>query len=160
MRIVLTTLLILVASAAHAEIAVRFQEGAPKDTFSFVNRAACALSGDLLLDLEGSQGGLVFDVTAAGAGVQVSQPFAVVEGADHLRDVPTVADGDRSVVLRVRDWPAGARIAFTIDVDDTMKAREITVSDSEIAGASVSFSDETQAEFAGPTVTLPTPACP
>ena len=162
MRSAIAAALVLLATGARADIAVRFQEGAPKDRFSFENRGACVLTGDLRLDLESSRGGLVFDVSAAGAGVEVFQPFDLVEGADHVRGVPVVADGDRAVVLRVADWPAGARIAFTIDVDDTLKGREITVSDAEIAGATVAFAGggETRAVFAGPSVMLPAPPCP
>ena len=44
-------------------------------------------------------------------------------------------DGDRQVVLSIRRLAPGIRIAFTIDVDDTISPRGITVSGSEIEGA-------------------------
>ncbi len=128
----------LASLPAAADIAVRFTEGAPKDRFEITNLAACAVvAADLVIDLGASAGGLVFDVTGSGAGVEVFQPFALVAGADALAVLPQVADGDRQIRLAVRSLAAGARIAFTIDVDDTVGPRGITVSDAEITGAEV-----------------------
>jgi hypothetical protein len=80
---------------------------------------------------------LVFDVTDQGAGVEVYQPFELVAGADTVSTLPEVADGDTSVTLALVGLTAGKDVAFTIDVDDTINAREITVTDSEIEGATV-----------------------
>ena len=46
-------------------------------------------------------------------------------------------DGDNQLTLELKSLAAGASISFTIDVDDTTKNRETTVSDTEIAGAGV-----------------------
>ncbi|WP_370401702.1 aggregation factor core [Sulfitobacter sp. JB4-11] len=136
-RLTLCTLM-LSATAAAADLTVRFEEGAPKDRFTLTNTGDCALPAMVVtLDLGTAPAGLIFDVTGAGAGVQVFQPFEVVAGADALIEVPRVLDGDTAVRLRLSGLAAGADVAFTVDVDDTGGGREITVTGSEIAGASL-----------------------
>lgn len=126
------------AGQAHADIEVRFQEGAPKDRFTITNTSACPLGAlDVTIDLSGSSAGLVFDVTAQGAGVEVFQPFELVAGRENLATTPQVRDGDNAVTLELSRLGQGQSVAFTIDVDDTIGAREITVSRAEITGASV-----------------------
>jgi hypothetical protein len=71
--------------------------------------------------------------------VQVFQPFRLTEGATLVQDTPQVQDGDQTLTLSLRDLPVGQSVAFTIDVDDTIGQREITVSGSEIAGARVAI---------------------
>jgi hypothetical protein len=123
---------------AFADIGVRFIESAPKDRFEITNLAACdVVATDVVVDLGTAAGGLIFDVTGAGAGVEVFQPFDLVAGADALAAVPKVADGDTQVALSIRRLAPGKRIAFTIDVDDTVSPRGIMVSGSEIQGAVV-----------------------
>lgn len=127
-----------VAQTAAADLAVAFDEGAPKDRFTFQNIGNCPISGAVLtLDLSGSAAGLIFDVTGQGAGVEVFQPLDVVDGADALAGLPTARDGDTQVAIDIVALAPGDAIAFTIDVDDTAGGREITVSDAEIQGASV-----------------------
>lgn len=129
------------ATAAKADIRVRFIEGAPKDQFVLVNEGRCAVpTSELVVDLSGSTAGLIFDVTGTGAGVDVFQPFELVEGASAVKGVPTVSDGDTQVSLSVMQLAPRARIAFTIDVDDTLGPRGTMVSDAEIAGATVRWS--------------------
>ncbi len=152
-------------SSALADIVVRFDEGAPKDRFEIRNTAACALNdATIIIDMTGSAGGLIFDVTATGAGVQVFQPFEVVTGRNALAELPAVKDGDRKVALRVDTLPSGGTIAFTIDVDDTKKQREITVAGSELQGASItvqSMGQKTTGVFgAAPKLRVKSPACP
>jgi len=126
------------ATSAHADLAVRFSEGAPKDRFSLTNTADCALGpAQITVDLGTAPAGLIFDVSASGAGVEVFQPFEVVSGAQNLATLPKVTDGDTAVTLNLKGLAAGETVAFTIDIDDTGGGREITVSGSEIAGASV-----------------------
>lgn len=128
--------LVLTATTAHADLTLRFDEGAPKDRFTLTNTSDCALPAmDVTVDLGTAPAGLIFDVTGAGAGVQVFQPFEVVAGADKLRETPAVLDGDSAVMLRLTGLGPDQSVAFTIDVDDTGGGREITVSGSEIAGA-------------------------
>lgn len=154
----------LLATPALSQIEVRFMEGAPKDRFQVSNVGGCPMgASQVTIDLAGSAGALVFDVTAAGAGVEVFQPFEVVTGADRLLSQPVVRDGDRAIVLDLSGMAPGEVVAFTIDVDDTIGAREITVTGGEIAGATVKLrSDgaEVSAAFRnGPTATLATTAC-
>ncbi|MGR3501744.1 aggregation factor core [Pseudaestuariivita sp.] len=123
-----------------ADVVVSFRDGAPKDRFEVANVGDCDLgAGRLALDFAGSAGGLIFDVTDRGAGVEVFQPFEIVEGAEYLDGFAEIADGDSFALLEFSGMPAGARFAFTIDVDDTGGGREITVSGSEIAGATATW---------------------
>ena len=129
---------LLGAMSAQADVAVSFSEGAPKDRFTLTNTGDCALpQGRVIVDLGTAPAGLIFDVTAAGAGVEVFQPFDVVAGGDALSSLPRVADGDSAVTLDIKGLAKGKSIAFTIDVDDTAGGREITVNGSEIAGATI-----------------------
>jgi hypothetical protein len=132
------TCLILSAGVAQADLAVRFDEGAPKDRFTLTNTGTCALPAfDVTLDLGSAPSGLIFDVTGNGAGVQVFQPLALVTGQDTLRSTPKVRDGDNAITFNFKGLNAEQMLAFTIDVDDTSGGREITVDGSEIAGARV-----------------------
>ncbi|NNE53086.1 MAG: aggregation factor core [Sulfitobacter sp.] len=134
----LACIALLCASTASADILVRFDEGAPKDRFSFTNEGACPLPAmELTLDLSTAPAGLIFDVTGSGAGVQVYQPFEIIAGGDLLVGTPTVADGDAAIGLPLRSLATGQTVAFTIDVDDTGGASETIVSGSEISGARV-----------------------
>ncbi len=126
------------STMAHADISVTFIEGAPKDRFTIENAGGCVLDGaTMTIDLGASQAGLIFDTTSKGAGVEVFQPFELVAGVDFIQSKPAVRDGDKSVDLLLRDLPRQESIAFTVDVDDTMGGREITVSNTEIEGAVV-----------------------
>ncbi|AEI95380.1 MULTISPECIES: hypothetical protein [Roseobacter] len=132
---------VLMSGAACADIIVAFDEGAPKDRFTIVNAGDCPLRDiTITIDLGASAAGLIFDVTERGAGVQVFQPLELVVGRELLRDVPEVGDGDNSIALPIADFASGAEVAFTIDVDDTVGTREITVSGAEIEGAKVAIS--------------------
>lgn len=141
-KILVATLLVGgLAVPAHANLTVDFDEGAPKDRFTFTNTSSCALKDTTVtLDLSGSKSGLIFDVTNAGAGVEVFQPLELVAGKKSLASIPKVKDGDNKITFSVASLAAGEKLAFTIDVDDTMGGREITVSGSEIQGAFASVS--------------------
>jgi hypothetical protein len=129
-----------ITTPVWANLAVSFDEGAPKDRFTFANTGSCTITNaQVLLDLSTSKSGLIFDVTGKGAGVEVFQPMEMTAGAQALRGVPEVKDGDNQIKLDIGELKAGQSIAFTIDVDDTAGVREITVSGSEIAGAKVRF---------------------
>ena len=152
--------LCLAASPAVADLSIRFDEGAPKDRFSFENTGTCPIvNAALLLDLSGSSAGLIFDVTGRGAGVEVFQPLEIVSGSGVLATVPQAKDGDNRIAFEIAEFAPGALMAFTIDVDDTVGAREITVSDSEIVGARVALTANGAASEAvftsGPRTVLP-----
>jgi hypothetical protein len=128
----------LVASPSLADVKVAFIEGAPKDTFVVINSGSCdLLAAKVTIDLSGSASGLVFDVTDTGPGVEVFQPFQIVSGKHLVRRATNVSDGDRSVTLELTSLAVDQSVSFTIDVDDTNGGREITVTDSEIFGATV-----------------------
>ncbi len=127
---------LILAGPAAANVVVTFNEGAPKDRFTFANLSECTLTApELTVDLQGSAAGLIFDVTGSGAGVEVFQPFELVSGQDSISVLPAVADGDTQVSLTATAFAPNQKLAFTIDVDDTAGTRAITVSRSEIAGA-------------------------
>ena len=128
---------------ASADIAVRFVEGAPKDRFVIENTGDCALGSlNVSIDLGTAAVGLIFDTTSEGAGVEVFQPFEVAQGADQLTDAIFPTDGDTAVELTLSGLATDGVFAFTVDVDDTgenSQLGQIRVSDSEIAGASVTI---------------------
>lgn len=155
---------LLCATAAQADLNISFIEGAPKDRFQINNDGSCDIkSATLSVDLSSSQGALIFDVTGSGAGVEVYQPFELVEGQSALATVPSVLDGQTALSLDVARLKPGASIAFTIDVDDTLGAREITVTGSEIAGATVRLAQGNQTNSAvfssAASATLPWQSC-
>ena len=128
------------STAAQADLRVNFYEGAPKDRIQIVNTGVCTISGSsVTIDLSQSQGGLIFDVTASGQGVEVYQPFEIVQGENALARIPTVMDGQKQVVLEIVSLAPNEAIAFTIDVDDTIGQREITVTGSEFAGTTAAY---------------------
>jgi hypothetical protein len=128
----------LLASTAQADITVTFSEGAPKDRFTISTDTDCDLGPlTVRIDLGTSAAGLIFDTTSKGAGVEVFQPLELVSGAAQIFDISPVNDGDSAVELRLKSLSASQPVAFTVDVDDTIGQREITVSRSEIAGAQV-----------------------
>lgn len=137
------------STLATADLAVSFDEGAPKDRFTFTNTGSCTITNAIVtLDLSSSKSGLIFDVTESGAGVDVFQPLVIVSGTTALLNIPKVIDGDNQLTLNLRKLDAGKSIALTIDVDDTMGGREITVSGSEIEGATVHFSHDNKSTSA------------
>lgn len=151
------------ATPAMSDVVVQFDEGAPKDRFTISNTGTCPLGNvTVVLDLGASAAGLIFDVTGAGAGVSVFQPLELVAGAEYLASVPEVQDGDTRLELPLTALAPGARIAFTIDVDDTAGTSETMVTGSEMAGATVSILPHTGGEAVfsnSPIATLPYNSC-
>lgn len=146
---------VLGALPAVANVEVTFREGAPKDRFVIANTSTCAIGPvAITIDLSGSSAGLIFDVTNSGAGVEVFQPFVLVSGQSFVTDTPVVKDGDNTVTLSLSNLIKGQPVAFTVDVDDTAGAREITVSGSEIAGASISIAGGASGIFGSNAVAL------
>lgn len=128
--------LCLLATPSLADVSIAFDEGAPKDRFMIVYTGDCPLGPtDVIVDLTGSDGALVFDVAEGGAGVEVFQPVDVVMGAEDIAGVSVVEDGGRSVTIRFDRMEPMQHAAFTVDVDDTAGARPTVVSGSEIRGA-------------------------
>lgn len=152
MRFALFPALALFASAAHADIRVDFQEGAPKDRFVITNTGTCDMGPfALTLSLGGSDAGLIFDVTANGAGVEVFQPLELTTGAKFLEPIQAPKDGDTQVVMQFLMLPAAASASFTIDVDDTLTngpSGQIIVRGSEINGATVQVNTNGGTAFA------------
>ncbi|MFT5115366.1 MAG: hypothetical protein ACI8P9_004714 [Parasphingorhabdus sp.] len=125
---------------AFADMLISFDEGAPKDRFTFTNSGNCTIeAATVKLDLSSSKAGLIFDVTENGEGVEVFQPLEITSRENALLIIPKANDGDNQINLDINQLKAGQNISFTIDVDDTTGEREIIVSGAEIAGATVSF---------------------
>jgi len=160
----LSALALTIAAPAYADVTVRFVESAPKDSFIITNEGACPLGEvDITLDLGASAAGLIFDVTGAGAGVSVFQPLELVAGQDKLSSIPDVKDGDSLLTLSILGLAVGERIAFTIDVDDTLGSSETMVSGAEIEGAKAMIDGsgtQVSAEFGRDSIArLPMNAC-
>ena len=153
----------------QANVAVNFVEGAPKDRFVIKNTGACTLSDiKLTIDLSTSEGGLIFDTSEKGAGVEVFQPFEVRQGNIQLTSAATVNDGDTVLSIRIPELGSGRTVSFTIDVDDTLvnsSLGQIRVADAEIAKTTLKLVlDENKpvsAVFGGDSsATVLLPSCP
>lgn len=115
------------------------------------------------IDFTDSNAGLIFDVTNSGAGVEVFQPFEITAGGQHLVAQPTISDGDQTALLDITGLGQNKTLAFTIDVDDTIGTRAITVANSEISGTRFSLyaAGHTYSTVmkAGTATTIETPDC-
>lgn len=137
MRLSALAFTLLASGAAAQDLTVQFFDGAPKDSITLTNAGCPIANAMFVLDLETSQGGLIFDVTSAGAGVEVSQPVEITTGYAALSPVK---DGDQQLQIFVQSLAPGDQLGLTTDLDDTLDAgRQITVTGSEMAGASVSL---------------------
>lgn len=148
----------LAASPVFADINVRFVESAPKDRFVLVN-GGCPLSQvEVEIDLTGSRGSLIFDVTADGAGVEVFQPVEVQRGSVAM--TPAV-DGDQRLTFQINGFDAGAEVVISADLDDVLvdgALGQIRVADQELSGATVRMTIDgqvTSAVFDTATVAIP-----
>jgi hypothetical protein len=139
--IFLTVSIYMLSFNANADIEVSFKDGAPKDKFTLENTSTCDLNDIVMtIDLSGSIGGLIFDTTESGEGVEVFQPFEVTKGQISL-NATQINDGDKQLTLTIKTLKANDVAGFTIDVDDTLTRSElgnIRVTDTEIKGGSVS----------------------
>jgi hypothetical protein len=142
-----SALMLMLTSFAHANIEVNFIEGAPKDRFVIANKGQCLLNALRVdIDLTNTAGGLIFDTTATGAGVDVFQPFEVASGDIRLNGKASINDGDKVLSVTISSIAPGSSVSFTIDVDDTMPNSErgmIIVSASEIEGGIVTITKDT-----------------
>lgn len=132
-------LAVATATPAAADLTVRFYEGAPTDKFEIIYSGACQLTDVVVeIDLGASEAGLILDVTGKGAGVNVYQPLAIVDGAALLEAIPLLEDGDTVISLPVSALDTGDKISFTLDVDDTKGSGPTMISGAEITGAQIS----------------------
>ncbi|MEM6758161.1 MAG: aggregation factor core protein MAFp3, isoform C [Pseudomonadota bacterium] len=147
----------LVATPLAAEVTVTFRDGAPKDRFTLDYAGDCPLGPtEMVIDLGTAPAGLIFDITAAGAGVQVFQPLEWVQGAARTS---SVSDGDTMLTIAMDDWQPGVARSFTVDIDDTTSTRQITVDGSEMAGATLRIAGESALFDATGTARLMLAAC-
>lgn len=128
----------IAATTATAGVEVVFTESAPKDRFTITNTGACPIGNMTLdIDLGASAAGLILDVTAQGAGVNVYQPLELVAGESALASLPVVQDGDTVISLPLTSLGPKDAIIFTIDVDDTKGLGPTMISGAEITGAQI-----------------------
>lgn len=132
---VILTAICLATPAVSADLIVTFRDGAPKDRFTISYDGSCAAAAMTVdIDLGTAPAGLIFDTTAAGAGVDVFQPLEWVVGTARTS---VVSDGDTVVSLGLDALAPGETLAFTVDIDDTTSNRQITVNGSEMIGATL-----------------------
>jgi hypothetical protein len=165
--ILAATMLLGTATIASANLTVQFVESAPKDSFILSNTGTCTLAAQTVsFDLATSRAGLIFDVTGAGAGVEVFQPLDVVDQNPLVLAISEISDGDQTLDIGLDEMTPGAKIRVTFDMDDTLtnsSLGQIRVSRSEIEGASAMTNlaiDTPSAQFdAEGVVVIPQPAC-
>ncbi len=154
--------------SVYADIVVNFVESAPKDRFVITNNGNCEYSLlTMEIDLRNSAGRLIFDTTAAGAGVEVFQPFEVSQGQVRLLFADQVTDGDQMLSVEIKALLPNTSASFTIDLDDTLTESElgnIRISASEIMDGKVNVSYGTQpalsANFSSKSIAVvPAPEC-
>ena len=128
-------------------VQVRFVEGAPADTFHFINTGDCDLGrSEVWLDLRPSKAGLVFDVSASGAGVNRFHRLEITEGSDFIHRVSKLKDGSTALHFQLERLPVGGTIAFKADIDDTLSVGDsvggnIQVFESELEGVHFRVND-------------------
>ena len=125
------------APPAFADITVRFVESAPKDRFVIASDTCPLRNVDVLIDLTGSAGALIFDVTAAGAGVEVFQPVEVQSGTVVASPV---TDGDQQLSFSINELRAESEVIISADLDDVLadsSLGQIRVAGAELDGAAV-----------------------
>lgn len=136
-KLLTAALLGLTAQSAIADITVRFIESAPKDRF-VISSDTCPLNSvDVLIDLNQSAGGLIFDVTPDGAGVEVFQPVEIESSGVTAQPV---VDGDQQLSFVISNLQAGNDIVISADLDDVLdnsRLGQIRVAGSELDGAIV-----------------------
>ena len=137
MRMLSLALAFVASHASAQDLTVQFLDGAPKDSFTLTNTGCPIFDAIFVIDLGGSRGGLIFDVTSTGAGVAVSQPVEITKGYASLSPVQ---DGDKTLQILVASLLIGDQLSLSADLDDTLEtSSQTTVSGSEIVGASVSL---------------------
>lgn len=130
-----------------------FIEGAPIDRLLVTNRSDTGWKIEQITwDLMPSAGQVIFDTTGSGAGVEVFQPFRQLSAKDTRRaggevsDVgqgpvlaaePVVTDGDQSLVIQFESFEPRQVFGMSIDVDDQIASRQITVERGEMQGATL-----------------------
>ena len=141
--------LVLFATAARADIAVRFTEAAPKDSFTVTNGTGCDIAaGSITIDLGPAPAGLLFDTDPAGPGENVAQPLELARAENARATFAAVPDGATTAEIRIRDFRPGGEIEVTVDVDDSAPSgpRGVQMIDgSEMAGARVTFASGSDA---------------
>lgn len=148
LAILSTVCLFMSPTNVFADIEVSFKDGAPKDRFVINNTSECSVQDIVLtIDLKNSAGGLIFDTTEMGEGIEVFQPFEVTKGQITLNTAEKVSDGDTHLSLLIKTIKANDSVSFTIDVDDTLTESQygnIRVTDAEIkqATATVKMKDK------------------
>lgn len=134
MRLLSILFCLSATGAAAQNVTVQFLDGAPKDSLTLKNTGCPILNTTFVLDLGGSAGALIFDTSAQGAGVAVFQP---VESQSNNVALSPVSDGDQVLDMRVTTLPIDGVLRLTADLDDTLSGSQITVSGSEMAGATI-----------------------
>lgn len=142
------TAALLLSTPAFADINLRFIESAPKDRFIIKNDDCTLSQVDVQIDLSESVGALIFDVTDAGAGVEVFQPVEIQSGTV---TADPVTDGDQQLSFTINAFEAGSQVVISADLDDVLTDSDlgqIRVAGNELAGTVVRISIDGQSQQA------------
>jgi hypothetical protein len=80
----------------------------------------------------------MFDTSGAGAGYAAFAPLEIVSGAEQIRGIGAVTDGDSRLLLELDFLDSRASLVLAVDVDDTSTASaagRTIITGVEIAGA-------------------------
>ena len=133
----------VLATPTFADVSLTFIESAPKDRFVVTNAGCPLVDATLIIDLATAPAGVIFDVTAQGAGVEVFQPVELVAGTATLS---SITDGDQRLTISLGTMETDAEVIISADLDDLQAngaLGQIRVAGSEIAGTSAILSTAT-----------------
>ncbi|NNC37411.1 MAG: hypothetical protein EX271_08995 [Acidimicrobiales bacterium] len=156
-RIVISTLLLLLASPAVADVEVQFH-AEYNDGFSITNLNGCPLTDvEVEINMTTSVGTLVFDTFPGPPGLNQSQSLRILSGGDFLAQTPAVRDGSQTLILNIKELPSDGMIIVALDTDSKHSAWSNT---EEIKGGFAKITDSELTVFNNKgTALVPTGNC-
>lgn len=131
--------LLLPPGPAAADLSITFRDGNPRDRFTVRNTGCAVVTGQLVIDLAPSAGGVIVDAVRGGPGTKDPMPVEVEAGR---LTVAPVADGARRLSMHLGGLAAGERAVVTLDLDDTRgwwPGPRVEVFEQEMAGATATL---------------------
>lgn len=154
------------AVAQAAQLSVSIGDGNPWDQVVLHNTGNCkASTGTLSIDFSGAKGRFLIDTAYGGPGTKDPMPVKVLSG---LITVAPVADGARTLTIRIGAIPAGERAVVGLDLDNEQgfwNWQRVEIDSQGLAGTTLDYRSGTftaQAQFSDSGVArldLPDTAC-